>query len=157
MTVCIFMYSHRPGLTCLHKWTHSQWLNKETFTQSTCIFCRQLVWMSWASVKIIEQHILLGGGSDPVTVAQCSIRLSVSGNCEDGNKVVFHTLRTNRWWQWHIKGRAVVWRWRHGNQLLSRRGLSMKGSHREQPTSISVSYSLGLGTTSGACARRLEQ
>lgn len=105
----------------------------------------------------INKHFHFGGGSGPVTVAQCSIQPAVSVNCKDGKKVVFHTLGGNRWWQWHIKGSAVVWSWRHGNQHLRRRGLSMKESHMEQPTSISVSNSLGLGTTSGTCARRLEQ
>lgn len=38
-----------------------------------------------------------GGGSGPVTVAQCLMQPSVSVERKDGKKVVFHTHGGNRW------------------------------------------------------------
>lgn len=45
----------------------------------------------------MDERLHLGGGSGPVTVAQCSTQVSVSVNCTDGKKVVFHAVGGNRW------------------------------------------------------------
>lgn len=111
------------------------------------------------SLKTVEQHIFLGSGSGSGTVVPVfNLTVCVSAEMEIKLLFFFRTPGANGWWQWHMGGWSCgVKRWRHGNQLLSQRGLSATESRGEQPTSISVSNGLGLGTTNAACARRLEQ